>query len=67
MEKFENPHALLTLEEVAEYLGCARSTIYRLLQQRELPAFFKIGKVNYMRVSTLRNFVEKREQRALAA
>ncbi|SIQ08414.1 transcriptional regulator, AlpA family [Rhizobium sp. RU20A] len=67
MHKFDNPNALLTLEEVAEYVGCARSTVYRLVAEGELPRFFKIGKINFMRVATLRTFIEKREQSALAA
>ena len=33
---------LLTLEEVAEYLNVDRVTVYRLLTQKELPAF-KVG------------------------
>jgi excisionase family DNA binding protein len=32
----------LTLEEVAEYLNVDRFTVYRLLAQKELPAF-KVG------------------------
>jgi len=33
---------LLTLEEVAEYLNVDRFTVYRLLAQKQLPAF-KVG------------------------
>jgi excisionase family DNA binding protein len=33
---------LLTLEEVAKYLNVDRFTVYRLLAQKELPAF-KVG------------------------
>lgn len=33
---------LMTLEEVAEYLNVDRFTVYRLLSQKELPAF-KVG------------------------
>ncbi len=33
---------LLTLEQVAEYLNVDRFTVYRLLAQKELPAF-KVG------------------------
>jgi excisionase family DNA binding protein len=30
---------ILTLYQVTRYLNCHRSTVYRLIQQRELPAF----------------------------
>ena len=33
---------LLTLEEVAKYLNVDRFTVYRLLAQKQLPAF-KVG------------------------
>jgi excisionase family DNA binding protein len=33
---------LLTLDQVAEYLNVDRFTVYRLLAQKELPAF-KVG------------------------
>jgi two-component system probable response regulator PhcQ len=36
------PEKLMTLEEVAEYLNVDRFTVYRLLSQKELPAF-KVG------------------------
>jgi excisionase family DNA binding protein len=36
------PEQLLTLEEVAEYLNVDRFTVYRLLAQKQLPAF-KVG------------------------
>jgi excisionase family DNA binding protein len=43
---------VLTVEEVARYLHVHKSTIYRLLRQKELPAF-KVGSdwllnVNYI-------------------
>jgi excisionase family DNA binding protein len=36
------PEQLMTLEQVAEYLNVDRFTVYRLLSQKELPAF-KVG------------------------
>jgi len=36
------PEQLLTLEQVAEYLNVDKFTVYRLLNDRELPAF-KVG------------------------
>ena len=36
------PEQLLTLEQVAEYLNVDRFTVYRLLAQKQLPAF-KVG------------------------
>ncbi|MGE5304158.1 MAG: helix-turn-helix domain-containing protein [Alphaproteobacteria bacterium] len=36
------PEQLLTLEEVAEYLNVDKFTVYRLLAQKQLPAF-KVG------------------------
>ncbi len=38
----EMPDAVLTVAELAEYLRVHRSTIYRLLKARKLPAF-KVG------------------------
>jgi excisionase family DNA binding protein len=36
------PENLLTLKQVAEYLNVDRFTVYRLLAQKQLPAF-KVG------------------------
>ena len=36
------PEQLLTLEQVAEYLNVDKFTVYRLLAEKELPAF-KVG------------------------
>ena len=36
------PEQLLTLEQVAEYLNVDKFTVYRLLNDRDLPAF-KVG------------------------
>ena len=36
------PEQLLTLEQVAKYLNVDRFTVYRLVAQKQLPAF-KVG------------------------
>lgn len=36
------PEQLLTLEQVAEYLNVDKFTVYRLLNDKDLPAF-KVG------------------------
>ncbi len=36
------PENLLTLEQVAQYLNVDKYTVYRLLAQKQLPAF-KVG------------------------
>jgi excisionase family DNA binding protein len=41
-EKGHSSERLLTLEQVAEYLNVNKFTVYRLLAQKELPAF-KVG------------------------
>jgi excisionase family DNA binding protein len=33
----------MTLEEVAKHLSCSDTTVYRLVQQREIPGF-KLGR-----------------------
>jgi excisionase family DNA binding protein len=33
----------MTIHELSDYLHVHRSTLYRLLKQRELPGAFKIG------------------------
>ncbi|WP_162939561.1 helix-turn-helix domain-containing protein [Neorhizobium sp. NCHU2750] len=62
-----NPHTLLSLDDVAARFGLARSSVYRLQAQGELPRMFKIGKQNFIRQGTLERFIADREQRALAA
>jgi excisionase family DNA binding protein len=38
----DNEKEIMSLREVAEFLRCNRSTIYRLLKRREIPGF-KVG------------------------
>ena len=42
MRNKEMPEQLLTLEQVAEYLNVDKFTVYRLLSDKQLPAF-KVG------------------------
>jgi excisionase family DNA binding protein len=42
MDELKMPEQLLTLEQVAEYLNVDKFTVYRLLSDKELPAF-KVG------------------------
>ncbi len=41
-KRIKNSDEIMTVAEVAQYLHCSQSTIYRLLKRREIPAF-KIG------------------------
>ncbi|MGV0817844.1 helix-turn-helix transcriptional regulator [Martelella sp. AMO21009] len=66
LEMPRNPHELLTLDKVAHEFGFARSTVYRLVSAGELPPFFKIGKTNFVRRSTLERWISEREQQAMA-
>jgi len=34
---------IMTVDEVAEYLHCHSSTIYRLLKKGEIPGAFRVG------------------------
>jgi excisionase family DNA binding protein len=34
---------VMTLQEVAEYLHCAYSTVYKLIRQRQIPSFAQGG------------------------
>lgn len=61
IEMPRNPHELLTLDKVANEFGFARSTVYRLVASGELPPFFKIGKTNFVRRSTLERWISERE------
>jgi excisionase family DNA binding protein len=42
MGKYNLPGEIMTVASLAQYLRCHRSTIYRLLKNRQIPAF-KIG------------------------
>ncbi len=58
---------VLTVEEVARYLHVHQSTIYRLLRQKELPAF-KVGRTPAKKSSRDRcNVVRRGKTRVLSA
>ena len=52
------PDQLLTLEQVAEYLNVDKFTVYRLLADKELPAF-KVGNQWRFKRKLLENWLEK--------
>ena len=51
--------ALLTPEELAEYLRCGRTYAYRLLAHGEIPSL-KLGKLRRIRRSDAEHYVEKK-------
>ena len=52
------PEKLLTLEQVAEYLSVDKFTVYRLLADKELPAF-KVGNQWRFKRRQLENWLQK--------
>jgi excisionase family DNA binding protein len=54
---------IMTLREVAEYLACHPVTIYRLAQNREIPAFRLGGNWRFKR-SELGQWIAQRQRRA---
>jgi len=52
------PEKLLTLEQVAEYLSVDKFTVYRLLADKELPAF-KVGNQWRFKRRLLENWLRK--------
>lgn len=52
------PEKLLTLEQVAEYLSVDKFTVYRLLADKELPAF-KVGNQWRFKRRLLENWLQK--------
>lgn len=51
---------VLTLEEVAELLRVHRSTVYRLLRKREIPAF-KMGADWRFNEASIESWIKRRE------
>lgn len=58
------PDAILTVDEVAEFLRMPRSTIYSLAQEGRIPAF-KVGRRWRFRKSVLEEWVKEQEQRTV--
>jgi excisionase family DNA binding protein len=54
------PLSLLSLAEASKILQISKRTLFRLIQQKEMPAF-KVGGQWRIRESQLRKWVEKRE------
>ncbi len=54
--------SVLTVGEVADYLRVSRSTVFRLLKQKELPAF-KVGRVWRFNVQQIDRWRAEREIR----
>jgi len=52
------PEKLLTLEQVAEYLNVDKFTVYRLLAEKELPAF-KVGNQWRFKRKLIENWLKK--------
>jgi excisionase family DNA binding protein len=52
------PEQLLTLEQVAEYLNVDTCTVYRLLAEKELPAF-KVGNQWRFKRKLIENWLKK--------
>ena len=52
------PEQLLTLEQVAEYLNVDKFTVYRLLSDKELPAF-KVGNQWRFKRKMIENWLKK--------
>ena len=50
----------MTAEEVSEYLRIPRSTIYKLVQEKQLPGF-KVGKHWRFRKETFEEWISERE------
>ena len=52
------PEQLLTLEQVADYLNVDKFTVYRLLADKDLPAF-KVGNQWRFKKKLLENWLKK--------
>jgi excisionase family DNA binding protein len=52
------PEPLLTLEQVAEYLNVDKFTVYRLLADKQLPAF-KVGNQWRFKRKLIENWLKK--------
>ena len=52
------PEQLLTLQQVAKYLNVDKFTVYRLLAEKELPAF-KVGNQWRFKRKLIENWLKK--------
>lgn len=56
---------ICTPEQVADYLGVSRNTIYRWCADGDIPSI-KVRKVRRIKKSSLMKWIEKREQEAVS-
>ena len=61
MKKSERP-SLVSVHDAAFYIRVAPGTIYRLLEKRELPGAFKIGRAWKIDLDELERFFKKATQ-----
>lgn len=61
MLKLENMPEILSIEEVAEYLGVSYSAIYKLTEQNEIVSF-RVGSKIRIRKTALIQFIENQEK-----
>jgi excisionase family DNA binding protein len=57
-EGYNMPEQLLTLEQVAKYLNVDKFTVYRLISDRDLPAF-KVGNQWRFKKNLIENWLKK--------
>ena len=57
-EGYNMPEQLLTLEQVAKYLNVDKFTVYRLISDRDLPAF-KVGNQWRFKKKLIENWLKK--------
>jgi len=60
MKEFRSTMGIIGVKEVAEYLGLAEVTIYRLLAKREIPAKKIGGQWRFMKEDVDRWFRDRR-------
>ncbi len=56
------PESILTIREVADYLKVTERTLYRLVQERRLPAF-KVGNSWRFRRDDLERWISEQQSR----
>jgi excisionase family DNA binding protein len=57
---------IMTIPEVAEYLQCHASAIYRLLKQHQIPGF-RLGGIWRFQRSVIDQWIRDRQRKALMA
>ncbi|PQP35643.1 DNA-binding protein [Desulfobacteraceae bacterium SEEP-SAG9] len=54
---------VLTIPEGAQYLSCSSRTLYRLIDEKEIPGFYVRGRSLRILVSDLDSYIERQVQR----